>query len=349
MAYCNHLGGLEGRELVLTVLAAASAEEQLAAVVRGCEESLAIVGSAVRLDTAAAQAAVDCGIPDVPAEAVNPLHSDATNVVAPLPNPVGTFPVGAASAAALVHPEVVQHAAILFSEGPDEVNALRQVEAYESVGWHFAYAARLDPAGSDGDVHAIALAERGVRVLVLRAESRLIAAELERLVADGPPLDLVYASEDGYAQEVAASSAAEGLQVEVEVAPLEGPDPVPEMERYRAWLDAVHPGAVPDAAGVRAWSAGLLFATAAGAVASDLSRVGLLDALHLVNAWDGHGLQAPADPGTNTPTDCRVSLRIEDGKFARQEPGSGFVCDPGGRIPLIGDYGEGAKPGSRAG
>ncbi len=344
--YCNHLGGLAGQRLDLEILSASTAAEQVAAVQRACDTALALVGSAVRLDDSAAQAAVDCGIPDIPAAAVNPIHSDATNVVAPLPNPVGTYPVAAARSAASAHPEAVQHAAILFSDGPDEVNALRQVEAYEGVGWSFVYAARLRPDGADADVHALSLAERGVRVLVVRAEASLVAAILERIVARGPVLDLIEASEDGYSPEVAASPAAEGLRVVVEVTPLEDPDPPAELERYRAWLDAVHPGAVADALGSRAWSAGLLFATAADGVGDGLSRSALRDALMGVRAWDGHGLHGPSDPGRNAATECYVVLRVIDGKFAREDPSEGSACDADGRVRLIGDYGEGAKPGA---
>lgn len=346
VAYCNHLGGIAGRRLDLAILRAANAEEQVAAVQRACDTALALVGSAVRLDDSAAQAAVDCGIPDIPAAAVNPIHADATNVVAPLPNPVGTYPVAAARSAAVMHPEAVQHAAILFSDGPDELNALRQVEAYEGAGWTFVYKARLRPDGADADVHALALAERGVRVLVVRAEAALVAAILERIVARGPVLDLIEASEDGYSPEVAASPAAEGLRVVVEVIPVEDVDPPAEMERYRAWLDAVRPGARPDGLGVRAWSAALLFATAARDAGAGLSRAALHDALMEVTRWDGHGLHGPSDPGRNSPAQCSVVLRIVDGRYERESPPTGLECDPDGRVSLIGDYGEGAKPGA---
>lgn len=349
VAYCNHLGGIAGRPLVLSVLSAVTPGEQVAAVVEACDGTLALVGSAVRLDTAASQAGVDCGLPDVPASPVSPLHADATNVVAPLPNPVGNFAVGPASTLALAHPDGVERAAILFAPGADELNARRQVEAYERSGWHFDYQARLDPGGADADVHALALEERGIRALVVRADAGVLAATLGTLTAGGPPLDVLEVSEDGYSPEVAAVAAAEGIRVAVEVVPLEDSPASPELERYRAWLGAVHPGTAPDGEGVRAWSAALLFATAASATASDLSRAHLLDTLHLVTSWDGHGLHAPADPGRNLPSDCFVVLRIEDGKFAREYPGSGFDCVPDNRLALIGDYGEGAKPGATAG
>lgn len=344
-ASCNELGGIGGRPMVVTGRPVGGAEEQLVAVEEACRDQLALVGSSVRLEPAVAQLAVDCALPDVPADAVNPLHADATNVVSPLPNPVGTFDVGPARHLLAAHPEAVTRAAILFAAGADELNARRQVEAYERVGWHFEYQAVLTGAAEDLDVHALQVRERGVRAVVVRAQPSTVAALLTRLEREGVGPEVVEVDAGAYDPSLpaAAGPAAEGLLVAVPVVPIDDEPASPELQRYRGWLAAVHPEAVPSATGARAWSAARLFARAAVAAGEALDRATLLVALRQISAWDGHGLHAPSDPAGNLPAGCFVYLRVEDGRFVRDHPAEGFACGDD-RLGLIGDYGEGAKP-----
>lgn len=344
-ASCNDLGGIGGRPMVVTARPVGSVEEQLSAVDEACRDQLALVGSSVRLEPAVAQLAVDCGLPDVPADAVNPLHADGTNVVAPLPNPVGAYDVGPARHLQATHPEAVTRAAILFAPGADELNARRQVEAYERVGWSFAYQALLTGGPGDLDVHVLQLRERGVRALILRAPPSAVAEVLTRLEVAGVVPEVVEADPGAYDPSLpaAAGVAADGLLVAVPVVPLEDEPAPPELERYRGWLGAVHPETVPSAAGARAWSAALLFARAAAAAGDGLDRATLLVALRSVPTWDGRGLHAPSDPARNVPAGCFVYLRVEGDRFVRDHPAEGFACGDD-RLGLIGDYGEGAKP-----
>lgn len=347
-AACNELGGVAGRPVLVTGRVVGGVGEQLAAVRDACRDQLALVGSAVRLEPAAAQAAVDCGIPDVPADPVNPLHADATNVVAPLPNPVGTYDVGPARYLQATRPDAVTHAAILFAPGTDELNARREVEAYERVGWEFAYQAVLAGTADDLDAHVLELRERGVRVLIVRAAPASVAAVLQRLRREEEGPELVDVDPGAYDPALLSASgpAAEGALVAVPVVPLEDEPASPELQRYRGWLGAVHPDVSPSATGARAWSAGLLFARAAAAAAASdagLDRAPLTAALHAISDWDGHGLHAPSDPAGNQPTGCFVYLRVEAGRFVREHPAAGFACGDD-RLGLIGDYGEGAKP-----
>jgi hypothetical protein len=112
--------------------------------------------------------------------------------------------------------------------------------------------------------------------------------------------------------------------------------------------------------GVQAFSAGLLFATAAKKLGSNLTREGLLAELKNTHTWDGGGLHGVSDPGGNRPSTCFVMMEIKevDGqhKFVRRYPledkdaevyqsGNGMACPPfnEGMAELKGDYGVGAK------
>jgi hypothetical protein len=90
------------------------------------------------------------------------------------------------------------------------------------------------------------------------------------------------------------------------------------------------------------WSAALLFANAVKTLGNNVTRKGLLTELHKVKSWDGHGIQAPTDPGDNLPTECFMYMIVKGGKFVRWYPSKGFSCSPKNVVKLTGDYGKGA-------
>ena len=91
---------------------------------------------------------------------------------------------------------------------------------------------------------------------------------------------------------------------------------------------------------MQAFSAGLLFAQAASALGSELTRDGLIDQLKKIKHWDGGGLQAPADPGDNQGLRCFLYMQVQGNKFVRYWPKSpdngtnGFDCAPGNSMPM---------------
>ena len=94
VAYCNDLGGVNGRLLTLNKLDAELFKHR-EATQAACDTALALVGSGAVFDDGGAQVAVDCGIPDVAGYTTHPSHALATNVVQPLPNPTNLFAAGA--------------------------------------------------------------------------------------------------------------------------------------------------------------------------------------------------------------------------------------------------------------
>ena len=96
---------------------------------------------------------------------------------------------------------------------------------------------------------------------------------------------------------------------------------------------------------MQAWSAGLLFATAAKTLGDDLTRENLLAALKDIHEWDGGGLHGTSDPGANKGAPCLLFTQVVDGAFQRLHPedATTFDCNPDYAIALEGDYGEGAK------
>jgi hypothetical protein len=136
--------------------------------------------------------------------------------------------------------------------------------------------------------------------------------------------------------------------------PFEEADARPAMRSYLDILEEHVPGAQPEQLGVQAFSAGLLFATAAKAAGPDLTRDRLLTELRAVHEWDGGGLHGTTDPGNKTPVSCFVMMEVSYEGFTRRYPlpdedrevyedGNGMACPTDAAVTLTGSYGTGAR------
>jgi hypothetical protein len=152
-------------------------------------------------------------------------------------------------------------------------------------------------------------------------------AGLQReMVAQGVKVKVQEANSDEYTSAYIqqAGSAAEGTLIPLTTAPFEDAKKLPELANYLKWVKKM--GGQPGSMGVEVWSAGLLFATAAQSLGSNLTRKGLITALKGIHQWDGNGIQAPADPGDKVPTGCFMYVQVKNGKFVRLYPKQGFAC-----------------------
>jgi hypothetical protein len=81
--------------------------------------------------------------------------------------------------------------------------------------------------------------------------------------------------------------------------------------------------------GEQSASAFLLWATAARACGSNLTRECVAGELSSITAWTGGGLHAEANPGQNLPGECGLLLKLDGQAFVRvtpDEPGT-YTCD----------------------
>ena len=122
----------------------------------------------------------------------------------------------------------------------------------------------------------------------------------------------------------------------------------PGIARYRAALRSVCRLELGIERGQQAASAFLLWATAAKACGSELTRECVIEELTNTHEWTAGGFQAPADPGANTPTECGVLLKLEGTGFERVFPkeANTFDCDPSYAFKVTGAPVERAKIGS---
>jgi ABC-type branched-subunit amino acid transport system substrate-binding protein len=345
VAYCNDLGGILGRELELVPLDSRISEHR-AMTAQACDSTFAIVGQAVAIDSGGAQVGADCGIPDIPAFAVETQHAGATNVVQALPNPPEQLNVGPERYVKREFPDAAKHAAMFYiSAGPSSLTAEKRVKGFEKIGFNFDVNSQTElnelnwgpfvEQIRSNDVQFVTSVSELDNPINLAKELRTQGVEVEIFELDQVAYDPALIEKGG--------DVVEGVHVVVTTVPFEEADTSDEMQRFLFWLEETDAKAEnPSALSVQGWSAGLLFATAAKNLGDDLTRAGLLEELRKIKEWDGHGIHAPANPGDNQVTQCFIYLKVEGGEFVREFPDEGFSCDPKNVVEVNYDFPKGA-------
>ena len=345
VAYCNELGGILGRELELTAYDSRISEHR-STTAQACDSAFALVGQSVAIDSAGAQVGVDCGIPDIPAFAVETQHAGATNVVQPLPNPPTLLNVGPERYVKREFPAAAKHAAMFFiSAGPSSITAEKRVKGFEEIGFNFDVNSQTElnelnwgpfvEQIRSNDVQYVTSVSELDNPVNLAKELRTQGVEVEIFELDQVAYDPALIEKGG--------DVVEGVHVVVSTVPFEEAETSDEMQRFLFWLEETDAKAAnPSALSVQGWSAGQLFATAAKNLGSNLTREGLLEELRKIKEWDGHGIHAPANPGDNLVTQCFIYLKGEGGEFVREYPKEGFSCDKKNVVEVEYDFPKGA-------
>ena len=97
--------------------------------------------------------------------------------------------------------------------------------------------------------------------------------------------------------------------------------------------------------GEQATSSFLLWATAAKACGSDLTRDCVMGEIAKVTSWTGGGLHSEGNPAENLPATCGMVLKVTGTEFERvypEEPGT-LDCSPDYVQPVTGPLLERAK------
>lgn len=329
VAYCNSLGGINGRTLKL-VKKDSSFFEPRPAVVEACRDSFALVGHAMVFDDQIVDVATECGIPEVPAFSGTPEHSKAANVIHAVANNPTEWGAGPAFYFAEQFPDAVEHAAVLYADAGTTKNRTQmQKESWAQAGFVWKIEKPIALVELNWGPIVDELRREGIGYVTVWSDLTAPVKLVKELRAQGVEIPIVDIGSQSYdaAFLEQAGEAAEGSYAGVAMWPLEEADANPEMQLYFEWLEEVRPGAKPAALGTYTWSSGLLFATAVQALGSEVTRDGLLGYLRDVHEWDGHGIHAPGDPGGNTGNACFVLLQVRDGAFERVFPDEGFACD----------------------
>ena len=343
--YCNGLGGINGRKLELKSYDA-KLTNALAAINQACDDGLfALVGTGVVQDAPLAQPMIDCSLVSVAAYTATYSMSRNPNNVSPVPNPGNVYATGQAEWVAKTYPTAIKKAAIFYpSLAASSAQGERIVQARTTLGFKFIYTGTYPLIQTDWKTQAQTLKNKGVEYVTIVDSANAAVGMLQAFKdADYHP-KVVDLGQQYYDSSVAASGVAEGVLVQTNTQPFEQPNAA--VSAYSTLLKKTAPKVPVTSLGVQGFSAGLLFASAAKELGSNLTRTGLLDELHKIHEWDGGGLHPMQDPGNNKVNTCTKVLTVENSKFVplfpksdSTDPTTSFSCDASLVVEVKGDWG----------
>ena len=339
---CNDLGGINGRTIDLNYYDAKLFEVP-AAMQAACDAgTFFLVGEGWAFDSNQEEIRLGCGLPAVPTYSVSAAFAHGKDVFMGVPNPSDETTSGFFAQISKLFPEESQNVATLtgaFSatqETRDKVVAVAP-----EFGWKFALTTlESNPVGEADWTPFVKQIQEAGATMVSWQGSCLPGLLLFAQTAKVNGLDVpIVVDSNHYTQQCADANtdgALDKLYVRMSFVPFEDAALNPATQDY---LDLIA-GSGGDTAmlGAQAASSFLLWATAASACGSQLTRDCVLQNLADTRSWTGHGLHAETDPGSNRPPKCSSVLHLVGNTYERvvpTEPAS-FECDDSWISPITG-------------
>jgi len=334
MSWCNEQGGINGRPVKGNYYDA-KITEVTNAVTSACQGgNFMLVGEGYVFDAGQEQVRIGCGLPAIPAYGTSSAFSNGQLTYQPSPNPIDRAATNLPAWYASTYPEKAQKVALIAAAlGASTDTADKEKSAWPKVGVTFLACDQTYNIAGEADWKPFVqhLKDCGAEAVSFIGTPN---PSLENLLEAANQLDyhpdwLVDAS--FYDRSFAAWNTngwGDNVYVQMGFAPFEHATDVQATQDY---LDIVAAnGGDTSGLGVHSASAFLMWATAAQACGSDLSRTCVLDQIGQMHAWDGGGLTGPSDVGANLPSECGVVMRLQGTTWEQVDPSQSgaFDCDP---------------------
>jgi len=346
--WCNEKGGILGRQIKIDDRDA-KLFEYAPAVNDACATDFALAGGGAVFDDADNGKRVQCGLPNVAAYLVTPVARTAKLQVQPVPNPVYKLPVGIYRLMAESHPDIKAHMGLMTGNIPTTKVVRDQTkEAIEGLGFKVVYDQEYNALGeSDWRPFVQKMQSAGVKGLYMVGEPENLVALEKAMQTVGYYPDVIMQEANFYDQKFVkdGGAAIKNTWVRTAFYPFELAKDNKGMSDYLELMNKYNPSGKVAGLGAQSVSAWSMFAQAAAACGSNLTRDCLMQKAQGVTTWTGAGMHGETDPKDVTPTPCVAILKAADGKFTydkadtRPQQGGIFNCDEDNIVELHGDYG----------
>jgi hypothetical protein len=346
-SWCNEHGGILGRQLVLDDLDAKLTESEQR-ITEACTKDFALVGGGAVFDEDPKDIRVGCDLANIAGYVVSARGRVADKQVQPLPNPVYSLPVGGYKRVKDLYPDAVAHYGVMASNiGAVLLVRDQSVEAAEANGYTVVYSREYAPAGETGWQNFVREArDSGVEVLEFVGQPEGLTSMVKAMDTEGWYPKVILEAPNMYDQKFVAEggAVAGNTLVRSTFYPYELAKDNKATQDYLDLMERYNPGGKVALLGTQATSSFLLFAQAAAACGSDLTRECLLEKASAADGWTGGGLHSPQTPGNAKASECFLLLSVDGEGFhydkKATDPNKGiYNCDPGNVVELQKDYG----------
>ena len=347
--WCNDAGGINGRKIVVDERDAKLTEGK-ARMVESCAQDFMVVGGGAVFDQNGVETRLSCLMPEIAGYSVSPQARGADLLVQPIPNKIDSIPVGDYMYLAKKFPAATKAYGVITGDiDTTKIVSKQGDEAVKSLGWTKVYDDLYPATGlSDWTPIAQKIKDSGVKALLWTGEPENLAKLMQALNDIGYKLDFVRTDANHYDQSLISQGGAaiQNVYVRGVFTPFELAKPGSATQEYLDLFEKYLPNGKAKAyLGLQAWSAWLLFATAANECGNDLTRKCVFDNANSITEWTGGGLHAAVDLSSKKAPDCFTEIVASPSGFKLVDdlrPTEGiYRCDPKGVYTLTGDYGKG--------
>jgi ABC-type branched-subunit amino acid transport system substrate-binding protein len=330
--YQNSLGGVCGRKLQLDPRDDQfDANQNKAQYQDAIGKDFGFVGSFSVVDEGGAS--VLAAHPDVPdvAYALSHAHFALPNNFSPQPLPPGWRLGSLNYFKAKFGPDVISHMAILIEDAQSAKDAAAgEQKAAESVGYKFVYSRVIEPTEANFTSDVVSMQQKGVKGIMMTGEVGAFVRVAKAMKQQNFSIPFANWGANAYDPAFITSDAApatNGSILDQQLAMFQGEDNLPEVALFNKWLKQV--GGKPDIFAAFGWESGRLFVQALTAAGPKPTRANVMAQLKQIDNFDGNGMLAPAGPASKRPPNCFIVISVQNGKFVRADPPSGFICNQG--------------------
>jgi hypothetical protein len=260
----------------------------------------------------------------VPGFTVSPVVANAYEMYQASPNPADYSPVSSAYEAKKLFGSKVQKAGEYNSTLSTQQSSMaKAVQAYTEAGWKFVNCPFQVNYNGEANYTPFVQKLQGCGVQVVYNDSTpgptlYGALEAETQIGYKP----IWVEDSGaYTQSFAQWNTAglgNNVYVRLSYEPLEASKVVPAVAQY---LAIVHKyGGHVSQLGEQSTSSFLLWASAAKACGSTLTRQCMINQLSKVTTWTGGGLNASGNPAKNLPPNCGLLMKLQGTKWVQAYP-----------------------------
>ncbi|MCW2785981.1 MAG: amino acid/amide transporter substrate-binding protein family [Marmoricola sp.] len=328
VAYFNATSSICGRKLALdTYDSRTDAGANQTSYVSMCSDVFAAVGSMSAFDSGGAQAAQNCGLPDILSAAITPARNACSTCFGIQTSGQGEFSNETYDFWIKRNKAATQKAAFLYiNTGAAATNAQVQINVGRRRGMDWVYTSPIDVADFNYGPYVEQMKSKGVQFVQFLGGYQQGVRLLQAMQADAFSPQIRFFDQSIYDQGFLedAGSVANGVYLSITFMPFN--ERQSELDTYLQWLQQVAPGATPAFPGLFAWSAAKLFVQEALSLGGKLTRSSLVAKLRTVKNWTGGGMHVPMSVGAKHAAQCVRFMTVAQGKFTAYG-GTKYLCN----------------------
>ena len=321
--WCNQQGGINGRKVVGNYYDAKITDVNNV-MTEACKQVFMLVGEGWSLDAAQEQTRLGCKLAAVPTYTVSPQFANGALMVQPTPNPADYMSIQNAYAMAQNFPEKVKKAAAMYGNYSATIDSTQKAQiAYKDAGWQWLNCDQEYNIGGEADWKPFLqkLKDCGAEIVYFSGSPN---PNFENVLDAAAQIDYhpLWVEEANFYDSNFAKWNVNGngdnVYVRMVFTPFEEANINPATQQYLDLIKAS--GGSTSLLGAQATAAFLLWAQGAQACGSNLTSDCVINNLKQVHSFTAGGLQAPADPGKNLPSDCGMVLKLDGTTYKQVFP-----------------------------